>query len=448
MRQTGIRWPAIGLFVIVACALWYVTPAWAYGRPVYLQQHRYVFPVQLPDDASFGQYHHDYPATDIAAPEGSSFVAPTDGVIEHLRREDPWDGRVDDPSTRGGRSVSMIGDDGVRYYGSHLSQVEAGLEVGQRVEAGAMLGRVGDSGNARGTAPHLHFGISHPTFPEDWLTRRGEVSPYPYLQAWLRGEGITPQLSVLPCAEASNCRIIGTSVEGRSLEAYRFGAGPINLALIGGIHGGYEWNSTHLMNRLLTYLSDNTEIVPTDISLYIIPTANPDGLAHSGTASGRFNANEVDLNRNWDCDWQPEARWLSQPVNPGTEPFSEPETRSVRNFLMIGRFVGAIFYHSAGTMVTAGSRCGGGDEAKEYSHAIASVTNYVSMQYPQSDITGESTDWLSGKGIPSVTIELTTHTAIDWEMNMKGLQAIFQVALARGPAPVKHYRLWLPMRWK
>ena len=104
MKQIGNRWFTAGIIITVVYALlWTVAPAQAYGRPL-LQQHRYVFPVQPPDAASFGPYHHDYPATDIAAPEGSLFVAPTDGVVEALRRDDLWDGQVDDPATRGGDS--------------------------------------------------------------------------------------------------------------------------------------------------------------------------------------------------------------------------------------------------------------------------------------------------------------------------------------------------------
>jgi murein DD-endopeptidase MepM/ murein hydrolase activator NlpD len=89
-------------------------------------------------------------------------------------------------------SVAIIGDDGWRYYGSHLSGVAEGITPGVRVEAGQLLGWTGKSGNARGTPPHLHYGISRPTTPDDWQTRRGEVPPYEYLRAWQRGEMVTP----------------------------------------------------------------------------------------------------------------------------------------------------------------------------------------------------------------------------------------------------------------
>lgn len=156
----------------------------------------YTFPVRG-TRVSYGPYHHDYPATDIFAPPGSLFVAPTSGWIEFVNRVDRWDPRTDVPADRGGIMLSLIGDDGVRYYGSHLQSIVEGIEVGVRVEVGQLLGYTGSSGNAAGTPPHLHFGISRPTTPDDWRTRRGELSPYPYLKAWERGEMLTPDLSLI-----------------------------------------------------------------------------------------------------------------------------------------------------------------------------------------------------------------------------------------------------------
>jgi len=155
---------------------------------------QYFFPVQPPEVASYSQGHHDYPATDIFAPAGSDFVAVTSGRIDFVSYADTWDPEVDDPATRGGLSVAIVGSDGIRYYGSHLSEIAIGIEPGLAVAAGQLLGRIGSSGNARFVPSHLHFGISHPTFAEDWFVRRGELDPYPYLIAWASGETLTPVL--------------------------------------------------------------------------------------------------------------------------------------------------------------------------------------------------------------------------------------------------------------
>ena len=152
----------------------------------------YVFPVQPAKSTHYGPYHHDYPAVDIFCPIGSLFVAPTNGVVDFVSTRDTWNPKVDDPATRGGLSVAIIGDDGVRYYGSHLSSVSKGIVPAVRVKAGQALGRTGHSGDARYVTPHLHFGISPPTTPDDWKVRRGVVSPYKYLRAWQVGKQLRP----------------------------------------------------------------------------------------------------------------------------------------------------------------------------------------------------------------------------------------------------------------
>lgn len=156
----------------------------------------YVFPVQPASLAGFadGVASHGFPATDIFAPEGTRYVAVTGGVVDFVSYEDRWDPAHDDQALRGGISIAIIGMDGVRYYGSHLSAIETGIKAGDPVIAGQILGYIGHTGNARNTLPHVHFGISHPTYPEDWQTRRGEVDPYLLLVAWRDGHNVTPPL--------------------------------------------------------------------------------------------------------------------------------------------------------------------------------------------------------------------------------------------------------------
>lgn len=151
----------------------------------------FVFPLQPPNIAVFEGAHHDYPATDLFAPAGSPIVAVTDGVIQEISPVDNWDPTIDDPATRGGVFLSLIGWDGYRYYYSHLDRLVPTVQMGGHVVAGQLIGYVGDSGNARGV-PHLHFGISLPTYAGDWQTRRGTILPFPYLQAWKNGEGLSP----------------------------------------------------------------------------------------------------------------------------------------------------------------------------------------------------------------------------------------------------------------
>lgn len=155
----------------------------------------HVFPLDPPDAGTYNPGGHGYPAIDIFAPVGTSFVAVTSGVVDVISTEDVWDPNTNDGADRGGLYVGIIGDDGIRYYGSHLSWVADGLESGTRVNAGQLLGQVGRSGNARETTPHLHFGISAPTYPDDWQIRRGQIDPVPFLNAWRAGDAAkTPRV--------------------------------------------------------------------------------------------------------------------------------------------------------------------------------------------------------------------------------------------------------------
>lgn len=156
----------------------------------------YAFPIRPRAAASYERAHHDYPATDVFAPCGSTVVSPVDGVVEAVGRTDRWDPGVDAADTRGGRFVSIVGGDGVRYYGSHLAGVDQRIRVGVSLRAGQRLGRVGRSGNARATPCHLHFGISPPTTPDDWKIRRGTEWPWRYLDAWRVGAQRSPARAV------------------------------------------------------------------------------------------------------------------------------------------------------------------------------------------------------------------------------------------------------------
>ena len=151
----------------------------------------YVFPV-AGCEVNYSRAHHDYAATDILSKAGCKFVAPINGVVDEVNRTDTWSGKTNLGIDRGGLYVSIIGEDGVRYYGSHLRSIPASIQSGVVVKAGRFLGTIGATGSARGTAPHLHFGISWPTPPQTWWVRRGEVLPWKYLDAWKAGKDLSP----------------------------------------------------------------------------------------------------------------------------------------------------------------------------------------------------------------------------------------------------------------
>jgi peptidoglycan LD-endopeptidase LytH len=153
--------------------------------------------------ASYSHTHHGYPASDIIANCGLTYVAPYSGVIHEVNRVDRYDSQVNEGVTRGGLSVSLIGDDGVRYYGSHFSAINDRVQPGVRVAAGdpiATVGRTGDAG-----ACHVHFGLSPVCAAGDWFVRRGVIWPWPYLDSWRSGGDHSPAVEVQQWLAANGC---------------------------------------------------------------------------------------------------------------------------------------------------------------------------------------------------------------------------------------------------
>ncbi|GIF04243.1 hypothetical protein Asi03nite_17810 [Actinoplanes siamensis] len=163
---------------------------------------KYVFPVV--GNNSYARTHHDYPASDLITNCGNTIRAVTDGTILAVTRVDRWKASVNAGETRGGLSVSLLGDDGVRYYGSHMSTIDPTVQVGARVTAGQTIGKIGKTGDA--SACHLHFGISPPCARTgDWWNQRGTVYPWPYLDAWKAGKNKSPVAAVEKWRSENGC---------------------------------------------------------------------------------------------------------------------------------------------------------------------------------------------------------------------------------------------------
>ena len=86
---------------------------------------------------------------DIFARKGTAVLAAAEGEVIRIGTTDRL----------GGNTVWIAGKPSTLYYYAHLSGFRDGLHVGEHIEAGDVIGRVGNTGNARTTPPHLHFGI-------------------------------------------------------------------------------------------------------------------------------------------------------------------------------------------------------------------------------------------------------------------------------------------------
>jgi predicted deacylase len=236
--------------------------------------------------------------------------------------------------------------------------------------------------------------------------------------------------------------VIGRSVQGRAIDAYAYGTGATHLLFVGGMHGGYEWNAVVLAYDLKAYLDAHPETVPASLTVTVIPSLNVDGVYKvvgkegpfteadvplgADTVPGRVNADGVDLNRNFDCHWQPNGTWRNNPVSAGTVPFSEPESAALRDFILKDKPVAVVFWHSQSGTVYA-SECDNGilPATLDIMHAYASAAGYVTMQsFDAYPVTGDSEGWLASIGIPAITVELTTHTDVEWNKNLAGITAL------------------------
>jgi predicted deacylase len=220
---------------------------------------------------------------------------------------------------------------------------------------------------------------------------------------------------------------IGKSVKGLPLEVYRFGTGPTERLIVAGMHGGSEYNTVQLAEELMAYLVEHPEVIPPDVTLYILHDLNPDGAARALSYLGRANANGVDLNRNWPANWQADwprsGCWTTTYVTAGTGPASEPETKALMTFIQNNHFDALINYHSAALGIFPGG-IPISDASKSLAQSVADVTTYA---YPPVNTgcayTGGMVDWTANQGIASLDIELTNHTDTDYEMNLRVLNA-------------------------
>lgn len=102
---------------------------------------------------------------DILAPKGTKVYSTTDGFVRSMKS-----------NNLGGKVIWILGPSNTWHYYAHLDEHKRGLKEGDFIRKGDHIGYVGNTGNARHTAPHLHYGL--------YLSGRGRgaVNPYPYLR--------------------------------------------------------------------------------------------------------------------------------------------------------------------------------------------------------------------------------------------------------------------------
>lgn len=248
---------------------------------------------------------------------------------------------------------------------------------------------------------------------------------------------------------------IGRSVQGRPIVATSVGSGPVAVAFIGNIHGGWEPLARDVVDVGLEYFRDNLSEVPADVVLYFVPTVNPDGYEAGrplwADATGRggrgdvalaptaFNAHGVDLNRNFGTKWTSDAcggervrlshGTLCHPGLGGPHPFSEPETQAYSDFILERDIRVALTYHEDQSPAVL-IREGGGGPSEPFAQELAELFGYPYVPRTQAyTVTGHAHDWLDAHGVVGAEIELE-YRQLDRDANIVAMSLAIEQALA------------------
>jgi hypothetical protein len=289
------------------------------------------------------------------------------------------------------------------------------------------------------------YALKSGLFTNDVVVNTGDTTPNTTVVV-----APTPVVPPPPAAQTNKAEtVIGTSVEERAITAYHYGSeakvGTKELLFLGGAHGGYEWNTVLVAYELMDYLKANPKSIPAGVRVTVIPVLNPDGLFKVvGTAGrfapadvpspiaktvvGRYNAHNVDLNRNFDCDWQSMGMWQNTTVSGGSSAFSEPESKALEAYVALHKPDAAVVWFSAAGGVFS-SRCH--DEMLLETSAITKVYADASGYPAFKDfdfyaITGDMVNWLAKNKIPAISVLLSTHSDTEWSKNQAGVEALLK----------------------
>ena len=202
-----------------------------------------VFPVPTPYAVTFSDSWHAcrdgcsrrHQGNDLMADEGTPLVAVESGVIVHASAAERG---------LGGITLWLKGDSGVAYYYAH-NTVNLVTE-GQRVGRGQMIARVGRTGNARGTAPHVHFQVNlcGQTSSDEPCT----VDPHPYLQRWAQNP-VDGGIDGIGWYQPSTAAFGRRNEAGSPLSAFAFGRAGTDAVPVAGDWDGDGRDSVGLYSR-------------------------------------------------------------------------------------------------------------------------------------------------------------------------------------------------------
>lgn len=207
--------------------------------------------------------------------------------------------------------------------------------------------------------------------------------------------------------------VFGYSEHGQEIIGYEIGEGENVIFLIGGVHGN-EKGTKILLDRLLAELYAEPELISSTNKLVVIPLVNPDGYYFR---DDKMNGRGVNLNRNFETeDW---VQYEGDQTFAGFAPFSESESRIVRDVVYRYQPVGMIAFHAKGELVSPESTKASRRLGKWYAKKVEYEF------FDEWDFAGTATRWFEEEtGNPAITIELKRYRKSDWKHNLPVLMEL------------------------
>ena len=241
-------------------------------------------------------------------------------------------------------------------------------------------------------------------------------------------EGVVQSYKNAPdiSSELNRCQI-GVSKSSRPISYYKVGSGKIKVLLLFGIHGN-EVGTVKLGQHFLNYIEKHTPSL-NGLTIFTVPILNVDGYYEAlknpdywqGGRVGRFNTNNVDLNRNFDTkSFKRESVWSfgknyseKSKVFCGEEGNSELETKAATELILRENIDVVYSFHNSGQDVLAGST----KLSKELANIFSRKTGYRPIPHEEWLIlkqTGTFKEWCDDRGVSFLEIEGKTRWASDW----------------------------------
>ena len=232
---------------------------------------------------------------------------------------------------------------------------------------------------------------------------------------------------------------LGRSVQGRDLEVVTIGnVRGAAVVVVGSIQGDQP-NTRALVGYLMEDFAQRRDLIPPGVAFHFIPTINPDGNA----AGTRRNANNVDLNRNWDTfDWTANPEQPGGRVNGagGTDALSEPEAQSLADYLLSHQRkdprVRVVVWHasqllSGGGHVYPGYTSDGLDpRAVGLAQRYVKITGYALREdWAPYETTGEVIAWCAEEGIDAIDIVIPrAFSGSERDLREVTIEALLEIA--------------------